>query len=166
MKKSTALPVARATLRILIVLNWLFAALILGLLAISFLANDWTWRALGVRAVAGLVVGMRAIMVIGVVNAPIAHLVFRRLLDIVESVRDGEPFSVDNAGRLRSIAWSLLALQLLHVCVVAIVSTTDAPLRISGDFNLAGWLSILLLFVLASVFLEGARMRDDLEGTV
>ena len=172
MNHSTALPVAWATLRILIVLNWIFGALILALLAISFQADEWTWRALGVGTVAGhegIVAGMRAIMVIGIVSAPIAYLVFRRLLDIVESVRAGEPFSVDNAGRLRTIAWSLLVLQLLHVCVVAIasaLSTKDVPLRISGNFNLAGWLSILLLFVLAGVFLEGARMREDLEGTV
>jgi len=172
MKHSTALPFSWATLHILIVLNWIFGALILALLAISFQAEEWTWRALGVRTVAGhegIVAGMRAIMVIGIVSAPITHLVFRRLLDIVESVRAGEPFSVDNAGRLRTIAWSLLVLQFLHVCVVAIasaLSTNDVPLRISGNFNLAGWLSIILLFVLAGVFLEGARMREDLEGTV
>ncbi|MFL5274352.1 MAG: DUF2975 domain-containing protein, partial [Anaeromyxobacteraceae bacterium] len=151
---------------------WIFAASILALLGTSFQAEEWTWRALGVPTVAGhegIVAGMRAIMVIGIVGAPMAHLVFSRLLDIVESVRAGEPFSVDNARRLRTIAWSLLVLQLLHVCVVAIasaVATKDVPLRVSGNFNLAGWLSILLLFVLAGVFLEGARMREDLQGTV
>ena len=28
------------------------------------------------------------------------------------------------------------------------------------------WLAVLLLFVLAQVFREGTRLRDDLEGTV
>jgi intracellular septation protein A len=112
---------------------------------------------------------MRAIMVIGIAGTPIAYVVFSRLLQIVESVRAGEPFTVDNAGRLRTIAWALLGLELLHVCVVAIaaaVSTKEAPLRIDANFNLTGWLAILLLFVLAQVFLEGTRMREDLEGTV
>jgi len=172
MKHSTRLLATRATLRILIVLNWIFGALIFALLAISFLAEEWTWRALGVGAVGGherVIAGMRAVMVIGIVGTPIAYVVFNRLLRILESVRTGEPFTMDNAGRLRTIAWALLGLELLHICVVAIasaVSTKEVPLRINGNFDLTGWLAVLLLFVLAQVFLEGTRMREDLEGTV
>ena len=172
MRHTTALPTTRVTLRILIVLNWIFGALIFALLAISFQDEEWTWRALGVGAPTGhesLVAGMRAIMVIGIVGIPIAYVVLSRLLRIVESVRTGEPFTTDNAGRLQTIAWALLGLELLHVCVVAIasvVSTKEVPLRVSGNFQLSGWLAILLLFVLAQVFLEGTRMREDLEGTV
>jgi cbb3-type cytochrome oxidase subunit 3 len=172
MKFSSALPAASVTLRTLIVLNWVCGALIFALLLISFEAEEWTWQALGVGSVAGhqdLVAGMRSIMVIGIVSVPITFVVFRQLLRIVRSVRAGEPFTVENAGRLKAIAWALLALELLHICVVAIasaVSTEELPLHIGGDFNLTDWLAILLLFVLAQVFREGARMRDDLEGTV
>ena len=172
MTRSSALPVARATLRGLTVLNWIAGAVILLLLAISFLAESWTWRALGVGAVAGhegIVAGMRAIMVIGIAGVPITYIVFSRLLAIVDSVRAGEPFLAENARRLRAIAWALLALEGLHIAVVAIssaVSTKDVPLHVGGDFNLTDWLAILLLFVLAQVFQEGTRMREDLEGTV
>jgi hypothetical protein len=172
MNPSMALRVARATLRTLIVLDWIAGSLIFALLAISFLAEDWTWRALGVGRVAeheGIVAGMRAIMVIGIVSVPIAYVVFRQLLRIVESVGRRAPFSVENASRLRTIAWALLALELLHAGVVAIgsaVSTPEVPLHVTSDFQLTGWLAILLLFVLAQVFLEGTRMREDLEGTI
>ena len=171
-KHSTALFVTWVTLRILVILNWIVGVLIFALLAISFEAEEWTWRALGVGSVAGhesLVAGMRAIIVIGIVGTPIAYAVFSRLLRIVESGRTGEPFTADNAGRLRTIAWALLGLELLHICVVAIasaVSTREVPLHISGNLDLTGWLAILLLFVLAQVFLQGTRMREDLEGTV
>jgi hypothetical protein len=154
------------------VLNWISGALIFSLLLISFQAEEWTWRALGVGGVAeheGIVAGMRSIMVIGIVSVPIAFVVFRQLLRLVKSVRAGEPFTVENAGRLKVIAWALVALEVLHICVVAIasaVSTKEVPLPINGDFSLTAWLAILLLFVLAQVFLEGARMHDDLEGTV
>ena len=172
MKPSTALRAVWSTLRVLIVLNWILGGLILTLLAVSFQAEEFTWRALGVGTLVGhegVVAGMRAIMVIGIVGTPIAYMVFSRLLRIVESVRKGEPFVMDNAGRLRTIAWSLLGLELLHICVVAIasaVSTKEVPLRMNGNFDLTAWLAILLLFVLAQVFLEGTRMREDLEGTV
>jgi hypothetical protein len=159
-------------LRALIVLNWIYGALILALLLISFQAATWTWQALGVGHIAGhegIIAGMRATMVIGIVSVPIAWVFFNRLLRIVESVRAGEPFQVENARRLRVIAFALLALQVLHISVVVIasaVSTRDVPLRISGNFDPTGWLAILLLFVLAQVFLEGSRMRDELAGTV
>ena len=172
MKHPTTLPATSVTLRILIVLNWMFGAFIFAMLAISYQAETWTWRALKVGAVAGhesLVAGMRAIMVLGIVGVPFGYVVFSRLLKIVESVRTGEAFTRDNAGRLRTIAWALLALQLLHLGVAAIasaISTQGVPLRIGGRFQLGGWLAILLLFVLAQVFLEGTRMREDLEGTV
>ena len=172
MKRSTSLFATWVTLRTLIVLNWIFGALIFGMLAMSFGAEDWTWRALGVGPVAGhegMVAGMRAIMVIGIGGTPIAYVVFSRLLRIVESVRTGEAFSTDNAGRLRTIAWAMVGLEVLHICVVAIasaVSTKEVPLRINGNFDITGWLAILMLFALAQVFLEGTRMREDLEGTV
>ena len=171
-KHSSALPATWVALRVLIVLNWILGALIFALLAISLLAEEWTWRALGVGAVAGhegVVAGMRAIIMIGIVGTPIGYVVFSRLLRIVESVRGGEPFTMDNAGRLRTIAWALLSLELLPICVVAIasaVSTKEVPLRISGNFRPIDWLAILLLFVLAQVFAEGMRMREDLEGVV
>lgn len=171
-KHSSVLPVAWVTLRTLIVLNWAFGGLIFLLLLISFLAETWTWRALGVGRIAGhetIVAGMRAIMVIGIAGVPIAWVVLSRLLRIVASVRAGEPFQVENARRLRVIAWAFLAQEALHLLVVAIasaVSTKEVPLHISSNFNVTGWLAILLLFVLAQVFLEGTRMRDDLAGTV
>lgn len=172
MKQSPALPVTWVTLRVLVVLNWIFGALILTLLAATFQAEEWTWRALGVGTRAGhqrIVAGMRAIMAIGIVGVPIAFVVLDALLKIVGTVRDGEPFSLENAARLRTIAWALLGLEVLHIFVVAIasaVSSKDVPLRIDGSVHLTGWLAVLLLFVLAQVFLEGTRMRNDLEGTV
>jgi hypothetical protein len=172
LKSSSALPAASFTLRTLLFLNWAYGALIFGLLAISFLTASWTWRALGVSRIAGhehVITGMRAIMVIGIIGVPIAWLFFNRLLRIVESVRAGESFQVENARRLKVIAWALLSLQVLHIGVVAIasaVSTKEVPLHITDNFNPTGWLAVLLLFVLAQVFLEGTRMRDDLAGTV
>jgi len=171
-KHSTALRMTWVSLRILIVLNWTVGVLILALLVTSFQAEQWTWRALGVGTVAGhdsVIAGMHAIMMIGIAGTPIAYVMFSRLLRMVESVRTGESFTMENAGRLRTIAGALLGLELLHVCVVAIasaVSTREVPLRINGNFDLTDWLAIMLLFVLAQVFLEGTRMREDLEGTV
>ena len=97
------------------------------------------------------------------------YVVLRRLLDMVESVRVGDPFVGQNASRLQTIAWAILGLQLVSLVIGGIakaVSTPAHPLRVDAGFSLTGWLAVLLLFVLARVFAEGARMRDELEGTV
>jgi hypothetical protein len=67
------------------------------------------------------------------------------------------------------IAWAMLGFEVLHL-LVGIVSKSASSgavrLDIGWSFSLTPWLAVLLLFVLARVFYHGARMRDDLEGTV
>ena len=46
------------------------------------------------------------------------------------------------------------------------MSTPAYPVNIDAGFSITGWLAVLLTFLLARVFAEGALMRDDLEGTV
>jgi hypothetical protein len=167
-----ALNVSRAVLRLLIVLNLALGAGITALLVASLAAEGPVLRALGVRPEADqsmLIVGMRLIMVVGIVSVPLAHLVLSRLLAMVDTVRSGDPFLRENAARLQAIAWALLGLELLHLVVGAIaagVSTARNPLDINRSVSLTGWLAVLLLFVLARVFDHGARMREDLEGTI
>jgi hypothetical protein len=166
------LSLSRRVLRVLTKLNLLMGALILALLIASLIAESWVMGALGARPAPGnsmLFVGMRLIMVIGLCGVPIVHLVLARLLSIVETVSAGNPFVVANAVRLKTIAWAILGLELMHFAVgtiAALVSTTTAPLHFGWDFSLTRWLAVLMLFVLARVFEQGARMREDLEGTV
>jgi hypothetical protein len=147
-------------------------ALILALLVASLVAETWVMTALGVRPTSdngSLILGARAIMVIGIAAVPLTHVVLSRLLAIVETVRAGDPFVAENAVRLQRIAWSVVGLESLHVAVVWIatsVSTDSTPIDIAWRFNVARWITVLLLFVLARVFEHGTRMRDDLEGTV
>ena len=46
------------------------------------------------------------------------------------------------------------------------MSTPAHPLNLDAGFSINGWLAVLLTFLLARVFAEGALMRDDLAGTV
>lgn len=168
---SAVLPIARFVLRALIVANWLLGAAIVVLL-VAMPTEKWILSALNLSPSAeadGVVAGLRAIAVIGIVAVPLHYLILRRLLAIVDTVRAGDPFLVANASRLQAIAWALLALQLLGLVVGAIVSaisTPAHPIDIDAGFSVSGWLAVLLTFLLGRVFAEGAVMRDDLEGTV
>jgi hypothetical protein len=165
---SRALAVARPVIQGLTVLNFLYGLIIAGLLAWSFFIDGWPARPLGfdmANAHPLLGNGLRAIVVIGVAGAVLVHAILRRLLAIVDTVRVGDPFILDNARRLDAIAWSVLALEVLRLLVMAITAAVWEPGRLGG-FTFAPWLAVLLLFVLSGVFAHGARMRADLEGTV
>jgi len=168
---SAALPIAYVMLRILIVVNWLGGAAILALLVV--MPNEqWIMTAFKLSPspeAERLVMGLRAIAVLGLAAIPLNHAALKRLLAIVETVRGGDPFVAANASRLQAIAWTLLALQLLSLVIGAIaktVSTPAHPLHLDAGFSINGWLAVLLTFLLARVFVEGTHMREDLEGTV
>lgn len=164
-----ALSVSRKALRILITVNWLFGAAVFAMLIATFVAEAWMMRALGADDNPHLLLGMRLIMVVGIAAVPIANVVFSRLLSIVETVRAGDPFVTENASRLQTIAWAVLALELSRLIVVGIaksVSSAARPIHIDLNLSVTPWLAVLLLFVLARVFDHGARMREDLDGTV
>jgi hypothetical protein len=168
---SAALPIAHVVLRILIVLNWLMAVAIVVLLVV--MPNEqWIMSSFKLSPspeAERLVMGLRTIAVLGLVAIPLNYVGLKRLLAIVETVRAGDPFVAANANRLQAIAWVLLALNLLSIVIGAIVRTVSTPahpLHINAGFSINGWLAVLLTFLLARVFAEGTRMREDLEGTV
>ena len=168
---SPVLPIARAALKILIVFNWLMGTAILALL-VALPNERWIMSAFELSPspeTDRLVMGMRVIAVLGLAVVPLSYVVLKRLLAIVDSVRAGDPFVAINASRLQAIAWALLVLQLLSLVIGAIakaLSTPAHPLNLDAGFSVNGWLAVLLTFVLARVFAEGALMREDLARTV
>ena len=170
--RSAALPIAYVTLRILVILNWLYGAAVLGLVIFANSYPAWFMKAIDVPV--GLdpnpiMIGLTAIATLGVFAVPLNHLILTRLLRIVETVGRGDPFVAANAYRLHTIAWFLLALQLLSMAIGTIgkaIASEKFPLHLDAGFSVNGWLAVLLMFILARVFAEGALMRDDLEGTV
>jgi hypothetical protein len=166
-----ALGISRTLLRALTALNLIYGAAILALLVASLVAAGPVMGALGVPAgVSGdRLAGMRMIMVLGILAVPLGHVVLTRLAAIVDSVALGDPFVAENAERLTTIAWAVLAIEVLHLAVgltARLVSSDDLALDIGWSPSVARWLAIVLCFVLARVFVHGTRMREDLEGTV
>lgn len=172
------LDISRKILKVLMVLNPIGAFLIFGLLVTSFVAEGFIIRALihehGAATPAEnhmLLGGLRWIMVLGVGSLVLLQIALRRILAIVDTVSAGDPFVLINAERLKTIAWIALTLEVLHFVIGMIalrISSTAHPLDIDIDmkFNFTRWLGVLLLFVLARVFEQGARMRDEFDGTV
>lgn len=161
-----------AVLRVLLVLNIAFAfAFLIGTLA-SFPFHDLLAGRIAVKYPAAdverVVGGIRALLLLGVAASVPAHVIFSRLIAIIGTVLAGETFASPNARRVRAIGWALLAIQLLDIPLFLILPRfAGTGVGLDGSsFSIGGWLSVLVAFVLARVFAEGAALREDLEGTV
>jgi hypothetical protein len=170
--QSAALPIAYVVLRILILLNFLSALAVFALLMGTVFAHEWTLVALGItpgHPIRTNLLGLQGIAALGLIAFFLNHLILKRLLAMVETVRAGDPFVAANAYRLHAIAWLMVGLQLLSIAIAALgrfISTPENPVQLDAGFSAASWVAILLTFVLARVFAEGTLMRADLEGTV
>ena len=167
-----ALRASRRVLRTLVVVNIVYGIAIAVLLALSFLIEERLFSSLGVEPAADrdvMMRGMRMVAFIGILAVPLVHIILERLLSIVDTVRAGDPFIIDNAGLLQTIAWTLLGIQFLHLAIgfVAVRTRSEVQqLDLDWNFSITPWIVVLLLFVLARVFQHGALLRADLEGTV
>jgi hypothetical protein len=174
MTRSPALAWSRKILRLLVVLNLLYAAGVAVMLAMSLVPGTILWEALGMLDFpdshrARIEVALRGVMLLGIVGALIVDRVLRQLQAIVATVEHGDPFIAGNARRLEAIAWWVLAGEGVRLLIGAIAwgaTSGVESLDLDLHFSWAPWLAVLLLFVLARVFDEGTRMRRDLDGTV
>jgi hypothetical protein len=168
---SAALPIAYVLLRILIVFNWMMGVAILALLLVVP-HEKWILASFDLAPSADadrLIMGLRAVAVIGLVTIPLNYAILKRLVAMTETVRAGNPFVAANAYRLHAIGWIMVALQILSIIIAVTgkaISSPAHPVHLNAGFSLSGWLAILLTFVLARVFAEGTVMREDLEATV
>lgn len=97
----------------------------------------------------------------------------RQLSGIIKTVEAGDSFSPANADRLSRMGWIAVGGQVLALPLGWILYWMTPYLEKAGEKVDIGVgpdgeaiLLILVLFILARVFREGTRMRDELEGTV
>jgi hypothetical protein len=112
------------------------------------------------------------IVVLLVLSASLAVLGFyfaRHLYRIIGTVGEGDPFVPVNADRLRAMAWISVGVHGVAVPMAILgnwVRHVTHAMHFKADLPLSGLFLALVLFILARVFREGTRMREDLEGTV
>jgi hypothetical protein len=111
----------------------------------------------------GLVVGLAAasLYIAGVL------IIVGRLRRIFATLTAGDPFHPTNVRRLRVIGVMLGVLEIGRyplAAATAWLAPHSAAARIG--FNPTAWFAVLVVFVLAEVFREGARLRREAELTI
>ncbi len=98
------------------------------------------------------------------VSVGVMLFVVTRLLEILKTLRFGSPFVKENADRFRTVGYALLIGEGAKIAFGFLSLITDADLEI--DTQVITWLAIVAVFVLAEVFREGARMKEEQDLTV
>jgi hypothetical protein len=103
-------------------------------------------------------------------------IVIDRLRRIFSTLIAGDPFVPENAGHLRVIAIAIAGYQILrHVtqgAVAMLLTMMDQPvlggleLSATANIDLGAWFAVAALLVLAEVFREGAKMRQEQKLTI
>jgi hypothetical protein len=129
---------------------------------LKFLMTTWT---VGVPDVL-----YRLALAIGAVE------IVRRLKALFDSFAENQPFAVGNAEHLRRIWVTLVVIEIIRIgaFIAARVLTTlyapgDAsplPQEIASPIDLSRWFMIFVVLILAEVFRQGTRLREDSELTV
>lgn len=107
-----------------------------------------------------------AALVTAALNVLFSIVVVGRLRKIFVTLVAGAPFQSENARRLRVIGLALLAAEICRLAVRALIwGVPDGP-RLWFQMNFSGWFAIAVIFVLAEVFDEGAKLRKEADLTI
>ena len=95
-------------------------------------------------------------------------IIVSRLRRIFATLTAGDPFDPENVRRLRTVGLMLAALEVgrYPVAVGAAMIAPTELIRARMGVNITAWFAVLVVFVLAEVFREGARLRREAELTI
>ena len=163
----------KIALDVAFLLLWLFAGVV-GLLALAALVVPLDDRTLVYEAdgaarniplVRSLVVG--ALALVGAYAAAFG-LILMRLRKVFATLTAGDPFQPENTRRFTQIGLILAIItvgQFLAQMAAAVATEGAVPRPNPFDLMTPGF-AVLVVFVLAEVFREGARLRRDAELTI
>jgi hypothetical protein len=153
---------------VLWVVGFIVAAVILGLLLISFDPQILPAAILRHANIMGQTPGVSAAVrltgfELGLVGVTV---IVQRLRRIFGAMTAGDPFHPDNVRRLRVTALVLGLIEINRYVFAALDRFVLGlhPRSLSLDFT--PWFAVLVIVVLAEVFREGARLRRDAELTI
>jgi hypothetical protein len=98
----------------------------------------------------------------------VVQFILDRLRRIFQTLTAGDPFQPENVRRLRAIGFALAALEgltyLFRIVVSWVFHENAGSPKLTLDVTPA--FAVLVVFVLAEVFREGARLRSEAELTI
>ncbi len=103
------------------------------------------------------------------VFAPGIAYICAQLRRILSTLAEGDPFLPENAPRLTRIAIAIAAIEIIRMCSVLVLAATvdlGEGYVANININLAVWGAVIVLLILAQVFKEGTRLREEEKMTI
>lgn len=104
-----------------------------------------------------------------VVFAPGIAYICAKLRQILSTLAAGDPFVPENAPRLTRIAVAIGLIEVIRMCSVLVLAATvdlGEGYVANININLAVWGAVIVLLILAQVFKEGTRLREEEKMTI
>lgn len=92
--------------------------------------------------------------------------IINRLRRIFLAVNHGDAFEPANVGRLQGVGFGLIGVEIAAIIIAYCGPLAEGVTSRKYDPDLGSWLGILIVFMLAEVFRQGAAMRDEQQMTV
>jgi hypothetical protein len=101
-------------------------------------------------------------------------IIIGRLKRLFANFTTSEPFQKDNADHLRAIWIAMAGIEIARYAIMALSGVLVASMgepagqdfKFSLNVNMMTWGAIVILIVLADVFREGARLREEQDLTI
>jgi len=103
------------------------------------------------------------------VSTPGIAFICAQLERILTTLADGDPFLPENAPRLSRIAIAIGLIEAVRMVSLILLSQTvdlGAGYTANIGLNLTVWGAVIVLFILAQVFREGTRLREEEKMTI
>ena len=169
-RRDPLLGIARLLLGIIMAIFVVGAVVIAGAIPVVYFLQDKVLAHFAAHGVPPASIwAVMAVQLLAVLAAVLGFYYFRHIHRIIDTVSEGDPFVPANAQRLNAMGWIAVAGQLMAIpfnIVGRWMGTVASSFQVDFGLSIGGILLILILFILARVFREGARMREELEGTV
>lgn len=162
----------KAILDVFYVFLWLIGALlavlIFGLLLVSFDPQILPPVVLApLRSSSGSLASAAVSLAAGELQVVTVLVLIQRLRKIFATMTAGDPFHPENVRRLRVVGLCLALLEISRSVFAGVHwFVLHEPAPAADNLNLTAWFAVLVVFVLAEVFREGARLRRDAELTI
>ena len=118
----------------------------------------------------GVPIGRLVAALVGLmVFAPGIAYVCAQLRRILSTLAEGDPFVPENATRLTRIAIAIGLIEIVRMCSVLVLAATvdlGEGYVANININLAVWGAVVVLWILAQVFSEGTRLREEEKMTI
>ena len=95
--------------------------------------------------------------------------VCNQLRRILSTLAEGDPFVPENGPRLTRIAIAIAAIEVVRTLATMIAAAAvdlGENFQVRIQINLAVWGAVVVLFILAQVFREGTRLREEEKMTI